>query len=282
MQDKILFIDAMNFIHRANLAFSGFNQKSYDDNTNEEFVLIFNFFRNLRPIIEKFSPQKCFFVLEGRPQFRYDLLPTYKANRIVKTASAQESKQDLLEKADKIVELMQYLPVTIAKAVNFECDDVIGTLCKDLSSEDLTIISNDTDYIQLLQRGYGNIKVYSPTKKAFLEAPTVPYIALKSLVGDKSDNIEGFKGIGNVKATKMLSDPDIFEKFMSIEENRALFSINRSLIEFADIPLEEISFIEGNENFDALKEAFIEMEFKSITNDVSWKKYVDTFKCIEF
>ncbi len=248
----------------------------------DEYVVIFNFFRNLRPIIELFSPDKCYFILEGKPQFRFDLYPEYKANRIIKLASQKEEKDEFFKSAEEIVRLLKYLPITIAKADKYECDDVIGTLCDNLKDEDLTVVSGDTDFIQLLQRNYKSCKVYNPIKKEFMSAPTYPYVAWKCLVGDKSDNITGFSNIGPKKAEKLLADPEKFKKFMEVEENRAQFSIFRKLIEFSSVPEEEILLTEGSSNFPELKKEFERMKFQSLINDQSWEKFQKTFKCIKF
>src|ERR1700722_12362377 len=55
----------------------------------ERYVFVYNFFRNLRPQIEQFQPDKVFICLEGHPRFRYDLYADYKANRIIKQAAKQ-------------------------------------------------------------------------------------------------------------------------------------------------------------------------------------------------
>jgi 5'-3' exonuclease len=177
---------------------------------------------------------------------------------------------------------MKYLPVTIARAANYECDDVIGTLCDNLKDEDVTVLSGDSDFIQLLQRGYNNCKVYSPIKKSFMSAPDYPYVAWKCLSGDSADNIPGFKGIGDKTAQKLLKDPEKFKKFMAVEENRAQFSIFRQLIEFRSVPEDEIVLVEGVRDFLKLKDEFNKMKFASITNDTSWNKYTKTFDCIKF
>jgi DNA polymerase-1 len=309
--DKVLLIDAHNAMHRANIGFNkpfpkAVPKKGEDDEWNmrgtetpeqtaeeiaaaqaaleetERHLVKFNFFRNLRPLIEQFSPDKCFFVLEGHPQFRYDLFAEYKANRIIKTAEKQEAMDKFFQSKDEIVRLMQYLPITTVRAANYECDDVIATLCENMKDEDVTILSSDSDFIQLLQKGYQNCKVYSPIKKEFMTAPVYPYVAWKSLVGDTSDNIPGFPGIGPKKAEAMLSDPKKFQKFMDIEENRANFQVYRELIEFRFIPEEEIVFKDGIKNFDELKVEFEKMKFDSITNEKSWNKYVKTFDCLKY
>ncbi len=311
--DKVLFIDAMNAIWRASVGFGPKKDPKHklcmdcdayitlhqlghphcecggawfmvedrcEETPNEDYVLIYNFFRNLRPIIEIFSPDKCFFVLEGHPQFRYDLYSEYKANRIVKTASKKSSRDRIFKNKDEIVRLMQYLPITICKAEAYEADDVIATLCENMKDEDITVLSNDSDYIQLLQRGYKNCHVYNPIKKEFMQPPTYPYVAWKSLAGDKADNIP--KVLTPKKVEAAMRDPEVLRKLLSIEENRANFNINRQLIEFRTVPIEDIIITEGVKDFSSLKEEFAKMEFESIINSKSWAKYIATFNCIKY
>jgi 5'-3' exonuclease len=275
--DKILFIDGHNQMWRACVKFG-----AVQPDVPDEVIFAFNFFRNLRPLIEDAAPDKVFFVLEGHPQFRYDLFADYKANRIVKQASDKSKKttETFFKTRDIILPLLQHLPVTMCRAADYEADDVVATLCENMKDEDLTVISNDSDYIQLLQRGYANIRIYNPIKKACMEAPGYPYVAWKCLNGDKSDNIPAL--LKPKKALETVNSAELFQKFMDIEENRANFSVNRQLIEFRSIPLEEINMQEGIRNFDALKAAFSEMKFESIINEKSWQKYCSTFDCIKY
>lgn len=302
--DKVLLIDAHNAMWRASIGFGprktihaqvlssnnnpvdkcecGGNwiDNKCDRDVDDSTITIFNFFRNLRPIIELFSPDKCFFVLEGHPKFRYDLYSEYKANRIVKTAEKKESKETFFRAKDEIVRLMQYLPITMSRAANYEADDVISTLCENMKDEDITILSNDSDYIQLLQKGYKNCSIYNPIKKEFMTAPEYPYVAWKCLNGDKADNIPSL--LKPKKAIDTIKSVELFNKFMSIEENRANFNINRQLIEFRNIPEEEISLIDGKKDFITLKAEFSKLKFDSIINDTSWIKYQNTFNCLKY
>lgn len=294
--DKVLFIDGNNSIWRAN---TFFGKKLHELNKDDpgwctcgdkwdvaidactsDFVVVFNFFRNLRPLIEDFEPDKCFFVLEGHPQFRYDLFADYKANRIIKHAAKVEVQAKFQRDSGIIISLLQCLPITTCRAANYEADDVIATLCENMRDEDLTVLSNDSDYIQLLQRGYKNIRVYNPIKKEDMEAPPYPYVAWKCLDGDKSDNIP--KLLKPKKALETVNDPELFKKFMSVEENRANFSVNRQLIEFRSVPEEEIVLKEGVRAFENLKKSFEFMKFESITNEQSWHKYIRTFDCLKY
>jgi len=309
--DKILLIDAHNAMWRASIGFGPQKQKHeqcLDDcnhklsssniehctcgqswnledsrcvsQASEEHVLIFNFFRNLRPVIEQFSPDKCFFVLEGHPQFRYDLFADYKANRIVKQASKKDTMDKFHRGKKEIIKLMQHLPITVAKAANYECDDVIATLCENMKDENLTVLSNDSDYIQLLQRGYSSCNIFNPIKKEFMTAPEYPYVAWKALNGDKSDNIPAI--LKPKKALDTVNSPNLFAKFMETEENRSKFNINRELIEFRSVPEDEISLNEGVKDFSSLKEEFLKLKFESIINDKSWEKFCNTFNCLKY
>jgi 5'-3' exonuclease len=310
--DKILLIDGLNFLFRATVNFSYKNQKHelclelpcnhrlrekgvqhctcgqewiIEDSrcysqANENYVIIYNFFRNLRALIEQFSPDKCFFVLEGYPQFRYDLYAAYKANRIIKTASKQEEMAKFHSAKNEIIRLLQYLPITIARASEYECDDVIATLCENLSEEEVIIVSNDSDYLQVLQKGYKNCKIFNSIKKEYMSAPEYPYVAWKCLNGDKSDNIPAL--LKPKKALQTAQSPELFAKFLSVEENRANFSINRQLIEFRSVPVDQIEIVEGVRDFSQLKKEFFNMKFNSIIEEKSWIKYCNTFECLKF
>ncbi|CAB4196808.1 Exo 5'-3' exonuclease (including N-terminal domain of PolI) [uncultured Caudovirales phage] len=303
--DRILLIDGLNSVYRAMSTFGHPTKHErcvqcdvdkhidvahcicsspWDEENSlcygDQYLIVYNFFRNLRPQIEEFSPDKCFFVLEGHPQFRYDLFSDYKANRIIKTASKQDSRDKFSKARDIIVDLLQYLPITTARASLFEADDTIATLCENMKEEDLSIISSDSDYIQLLQKGYKNIRVFNPIKKEDMVAPSYPYVAWKCLNGDKSDNIPAL--LKPAKALKTISDSILFKNFMEVEENRSNFNINRQLIEFRPVSESDIILKDGIGNFEILREKFNEMKFVSITNEKSWSKYKNTFNCLKF
>ena len=275
MQDTVMLIDGMNMLWRANMSWGKDKQDE-----KSQYVMIYNFFRNLRPLIEKFSPHKVFFVMEGYPKHRYEIYADYKANRIIKTAQKQEQHDQFHLNKKEVVRLLKYLPITVCRAADYEADDVIATLAENLKEENVIIVSNDTDYIQLLQKGYSNIKIYNPIKKVFVEAPDYFYLPWKCLRGDPSDHISGF--MSDAKAEKMVRNPNLLQQWMSIEENRANFAINKKLIEFAHVPEEDITIEDGKTNFSSLREEFIKMDFQSLIKQDTWEKFCFTFNCIKF
>lgn len=246
----------------------------------EMYHLVYSFFRNLKPILEKFEPDKCYFVLEGHPKHRYDLYPEYKANRIHKIANTEEKEKldKFYEQKNIVLDLLNYLPITQCRAADFEADDVIGELCETMRDEELIVLSNDSDYIQLLQKGL-NIKIYNPIKKEFMVAPDYHYICWKSLNGDKSDNIP--KLLTPKKAINTVNSPELLKKFLSVSENKFLFDRNRELIEFKPVPLDNLEVVEGISNFNELKKRFQEMQFKSSISEPYWSKFVSSFKSLK-
>lgn len=306
--DKVILLDFLNLVHRANITFGktnrhepispdawvepqiGIPQKvgSYCVckarwNTEQSFCygerynIVYVFFRNLKALVEQFQPDAIFCCLEGAHNFRYDLFPDYKANRLIKNASKQEEKEKLNKQRDIIATLLKHLPITTVWADGFEADDIVASLVEDLKEEEVVIISGDTDFIQLLQKGYQHLQLYSPVKKAFLEAPDYFYLPWKCLKGDVSDNISGIPGIGIKKAEKLVRDPEALKTFLQAEEHRTTFNLNRELIELKVIPLEELSFSDFSLNLEALKEEFNRMKLEGITSEPYWGKFVATF-----
>jgi DNA polymerase-1 len=216
---KILFIDGHNFMHRAR---SGFQLGDYN--------VVYNFFRSLKPLIEQFGPNRVYFTLEGHPKKRYELLPEYKANRIVDqtTEAGQEKHKSLADfhrQADVIVNMLAlHFPISVMKHADFEADDLIFNVIRNASEAvEFTVVSTDTDFIQLLQK-FPNVKLYNPVTKAFVEAPEYDYVHWKALRGDGSDNVPGIPGVGDKTAEEVMNDEDKLRALLT--EHGATFSRN--------------------------------------------------------
>jgi 5'-3' exonuclease len=294
--DKVVLLDFLNLVHRANITFGQkvLNHEPKEDthcvckakwNNDENFCyaerynVVFVFFRNLKALIEQFQPNAIFCCLEGAHNFRYDLFPDYKANRLIKNASKQAEKEKLNKQRDIILSLLDHLPITTVSSDGYEADDVIASLAEDLKEEEVIIISGDTDFIQLLQKGYKSLKIWSPVKKIFLEAPDYCYLPWKCLRGDKStDNIPGIPGIGDKKAEKLVRDPEALKSFLQIEANKEIFNFNRELIELKIIPPEELSFSNFQLDLELLKDKFNQMKLEGITSEPYWSKFSHTFQ----
>ncbi len=243
-----------------------------------EYSTVFNFFRSIRPLIEKFSPDEAYFVLEGIPKKRLEMSPDYKGQRV------HHDKDNFNVQRKIIISLLKsYFPITIIRHPNYECDDVINYLATSKHSNDnVTIVSSDTDFIQSIS---DNISLFNPVSKKFIEAVEYDYVSHKALTGDKSDNIEGFLGIGQKKAEKLLNESNSLDLFLEKDDNKEKFNHNYNMIKFHDLTSEsselELSKV-FNPNWGELKIKFSEFEFNSIiSKDKSWEKYIKTFENLE-
>lgn len=264
---NILLLDGYNLMYRAR--YSGMNKG--------DFSTIFNFFRGLRPLIEKFNPDKAYFVLEGMPVKRLEADPEYKGQRVY------NNKDNFREQRKEIVRtLKDYFPIQIVKHDDYECDDIIGFFANKFKNDNVTIISSDTDFIQCISE---NVTLYNPVRKSNISKPEYDYILWKSLKGDASDNIEGFKGVGDKKAIKLCENKDLLSKFLDSEEKEEKLKHNQFMIKLHEIENDE-GFIYYSTpthcDWDKLKEEFSNMEFSSIVSkEKTWKKFKNTFNKLE-
>ena len=263
---KILLLDAYNLIHRAR---SGF--------TKGEYAIIYNFFRGVRPIVEKFNPDKVYFVLEGNPKFRRQLSEgNYKGNR-------KSPGDDFHRQKAAIINIVgEIFPFETIRHPDLECDDAIATFAVQHASngDDVTIVSSDSDFIQLLNIERYDIKIYHPIKKKFIEAPDYDYVTWKALRGDATDNISGIPGVGDKTATKIVNDPLKMKTLLENKEKREIFERNVSLIRLVDFS-NDMSKLErkiGNSDFEMLYNTFEDMEFHSFIKEKTWNKFVKTFE----
>lgn len=272
MKDKILIIDFLNFVYRGLISFGK------RDESKPDYTIVFNFFRNLRALIEEFDPNRCYLVLEGNPRFRKELFPEYKANRIVKTGSKEaDKKENVLRQADIISALSSLLPITQIRGAEYEADDTIYGLASNLKQEEVIIVSSDSDLIQILQDlSEHNIKLYNSRTKAFVSPPSYVYLVWKCLAGDKkTDNIPGI--CSAAKAEKLACSPPDLREFLSEEENRANFNLNKRLIELQLVHPEQFEITQPQTNYDALFAEFEKMELVSLLKEEYRQRFINTF-----
>jgi DNA polymerase-1 len=146
----------------------------------------------------------------GKPQFRMEVFPEYKANR---SAMPEELKAQL----DHLDEILEAMNIPAIRAEGFEADDVLATLSRHVPEDvQLKIVTGDQDAMQLVD---GKVKVLrttrgvSETKEYGREEVIEEYGVTpeqipdyKALVGDPSDNIPGVKGIGPKGAANLLEE----------------------------------------------------------------------------
>jgi DNA polymerase-1 len=270
----ILCIDFMNAAHRAR---SGF--------TAGEHAVIYNFFRQFKALVDQFKPSRVFVVLEGRPVARHELLGEYKANRKIEADDPRyEDLMKFFKQKDIIVEMLSTnFPVSVIRHPTSEADDTIYNIIKASSTAvPWTVVSSDTDFIQLLQE-FPHVRLYNPVRKEFVKNPDYPYVTWKALRGDATDNIPGIPGIGDKTAEKMSCDSDMLVEFLSKPENADQFNRNYELVSFRLWKEEEKSEMTSSspvKDWDTVKEKFSSMGFQSIVKEGSWAKFMQPFESL--
>ena len=128
--------------------------------------------------------------ITGGGNFRYDIQPTYKANRSGKP------------KPEHLADLRDYLVRSYGATVSNgqEADDDIATRATQLG-RDAIIASIDKDFLQVPCWHY-NINKKTLVQVAPHEGLVFFYTQI--LMGDAADNVIGLKGVGPVRAGKML------------------------------------------------------------------------------
>lgn len=156
---------------------------------------------------------------DWRPQWRVDLIPSYKAHRVaeeVPDGADEEEIPDTLSPQVPIIEaVLDALGIARIGAAGYEADDVIGTLAHHATGP-VDIVTGDRDLYQLVDDRRG-IRVLYPLKgvaslqltdeawlreKYAVDGPG--YVDLALLRGDPSDGLPGVPGIGEKTAAKLL------------------------------------------------------------------------------
>lgn len=158
---------------------------------------------------------------DWRPQWRVDLIPTYKTHRVaevVADAPDVEVVPDPLEaQIPMIRRMLELAGIAVVGAPEHEADDVIGTYA---TSADLPVdvVTGDRDLFQVIDddrlvrviytaRGMKNLDVL--TDAAIVEKYRVlpeQYADFATLRGDASDGLPGVAGIGEKTAASLLGE----------------------------------------------------------------------------
>ncbi|MFI1768237.1 5'-3' exonuclease H3TH domain-containing protein [Streptomyces sp. NPDC020800] len=158
---------------------------------------------------------------DWRPQWRVNLIPTYKAHRVAvehEGVPDEEEVPDTLSPQVPVIEaVLDAVGIARVGVQGYEADDVIGTFTGRAAGP-VDIVTGDRDLYQLVDDERG-IRVLYPIKgvgtlqltdeaalreKYGVDGPGYADLAL--LRGDPSDGLPGVSGIGEKTAAKLLAE----------------------------------------------------------------------------
>lgn len=204
----ILIFDGNNLAHRV-LVIGGLETKE-----GLQTAVIFGFLNSLISVLKKFNTNRFIIVWDSKQSIkRKKIYPEYKANRNKERDEETEEMFRLFYKQmDFLRKLFKFLGVVSIRIDGMEADDIMSVLAGTLGKKFNTIIvSTDRDMLQCVDK---HTDVFNAIKKKLftldsfekdIGLPPDQYSFARAIVGDKGDNIEGIKGIGDKTAFKMVA-----------------------------------------------------------------------------
>ncbi|MBE6038734.1 MAG: DNA polymerase I, partial [Anaerofustis stercorihominis] len=205
MPEKIVLIDAYSLIYKA---FFGVRPMHAADGTPTN--AIYGFMNMLLKLNSDEKPSLTVAAFDhSKVTFRTEMFSDYKAGR-------ESMPEELSAQLPIIMDILEKAGVVIISKEGYEADDIIGSLSKSAAEKgsEVIIVTGDRDSFQLVmpgvevhyaKKGVSDIVVVDSGYIMENYKVTPPQlIDIKALMGDKSDNIPGVKGIGEKTAISLI------------------------------------------------------------------------------
>ena len=281
---QLLIIDGTAFVYRA---FYGMQQQ-LSNSQGQPTAAILSFTRTLLKLLEEGNEYIAICFDRGGKSKRDELYAAYKADR-------PPTPDALISQFPYVRKIVEALGVLTVEMLDYEADDVAGTLAKQAEAAgfDVLIMTNDKDMLQLISpkikvhrvNPRGGFEIYDAAackRRYGIEPYQIPdYLAL---AGDSVDQIPGVKGIGEKTAPKLLSEfgtvetllqrlsevPERFRTKLEAGESHALLSKKLATLETAlELPITPEGCEVGDRDNEALLVLFRELEFHSLLNQIA-------------
>jgi DNA polymerase-1 len=286
---RLFLIDGHALAYRTYFALTGVGDASrWMTKAGEPTAGTYGFTSVLLSLLEQEAPEYLAVSFDTGKTFRDDLYPEYKATR-------DKMPDDLRLQIERIREVVATFGIPILEAEGYEADDVLGTVAKQATQEDVTVIilTGDRDLLQLVDesilirlagqklseaKDYGIQEVIDR-----YQLKPEQLIDYKAIVGDTSDNIPGVRGVGDKTAVKLLTEyqtldeiydhlddvPTRFRNKLADQRDEAYLSRRLGQI-VTDVPLDfdlEACRAAGY-NRDEIVALFRELEFRTLLNRI--------------
>jgi 5'-3' exonuclease len=164
---------------------------------------------------------------QWRPQWRVDLIPSYKSHRLEESEDDDEGEvgslmpDNLSVQIPIIEEVLTLLGIPVVGHDEYEADDVIGTYASLSNFTKTDVVTGDRDLFQVIDDNRGISVLYTAKGEiqnfdgnAVLSKYGIgphQYVDFSILRGDPSDGLPGVSGIGEKTAAKLISHFETLE-----------------------------------------------------------------------
>ena len=282
---RAVLLDVSAIMYRAYFANINFRTKT------EPTGAVYGFVNTLMSIIKEFNPDfigAAFDVKRGSLK-RSEIYKDYKAQR-------ESAPEDLIVQIPRIEEVLDCYNISRFKIEGYEADDVLGTLAKKLSEENIEVyvITGDKDLAQILDeniniallgKGEGGDKF----KIIRTDEDVIEYLGVSAkkipdlfgLIGDSSDGIPGVRKIGPKKAIPMLEKYETLEGiYENIDSLTEIPGIGKSLVNNLKED-KDIAFM-SRELAIICQEVPLEFNLEKLSYEQDKEKLLELFKILEF
>jgi DNA polymerase-1 len=238
MSRSLLFLlDGMALAYRSHFAFISSNLKNSEGIPTGP---ILGFANTLEKLMEEHEPTHIAVAWDTHePTFRHEMDEDYKANR-------PPQPEDLKIGIPLIKEMIEGYGIKNIEQHGYEADDIIGTIADKANAEDVDVflVTPDKDFMQLV---HDHITMYKPDNKNggfnlidregvkdYFGVYPEKVVDVLAILGDKSDNIPGVKGIGKKGAPKLINKYGTLEAAIEDAPNMSSKRHREGLQKYAD------------------------------------------------
>jgi len=267
-------------------AYFSFISRPLINSRGENTSAIYGFVNTLMKLLSSNPPEHIAVVFDTKePTFRHRMYEPYKATR-------EKMPEDMSGQLDKLKDVVRAFNVPGIELPGYEADDIMGTLARraEAAGIETWLVTGDKDFMQLISP---LVRMYKPGKQGdeweILDAPAVlekfgvrPELVIEvlAIIGDKSDNVPGIRGIGEKSAIPLVQKYETLENLFDhldeipqkglrqkLSDGRDEAYLSRKLVTIdidapVNVSIEEL--IARPPDVPELKRLFAELEFRAL------------------
>lgn len=222
---KLLLVDGNN------QAWRGFHKYKGLRHGKTHVSMVFGMPSIINGLIKKFTPTKSLIVWDGgKSKHRLEAHPTYKGKR-----KLNPDFEDFVKQKDFVTNLFYLLGIPQVKHPELEADDYIYMVARTYVKRgyEVIIVSADKDFKQLISDKIsiwdGNTLLTKTNLERISGYRAEQIVDYLSLLGDSSDNIPGYPGLGEKRCREFFNKYDSIKQFLESNEEYRFIDRNKLL-----------------------------------------------------